>query len=157
MVIGHNRSIAWGFTNLYPDTEDLYLEKIDGNRYLYNGSWLPLQTRRETFDIRGESPETITVRTTRAGPIVSDVDDDLESVGRDAPASERRARPRSRLCGRAALDGARARQHRRRALRHRPGAELDRSSATRPATSTRRARTSCTPMSTATSATRRRD
>jgi penicillin amidase len=85
VVIGHNREIAWGFTNLNPDTEDLYLEKVDGNRYLYNGSWLPLQTRRETFDIRGESPQTITVRTTRAGPIVSDVDHDLKRVGRDAP------------------------------------------------------------------------
>ena len=87
VVIGHNQSIAWGFTNLYPDTEDLYLEKVDGDRYLYNGAWLPLQTRRETFNIRGESPVTITVRTTRAGPIVSDVDDDLLSVGSDAPAS----------------------------------------------------------------------
>ncbi len=85
VVIGHNRSIAWGFTNLYPDTEDLYLEKIRGNRYLYNGSWLPLQTRRETFEIRGDPAETITVRTTRAGPIVSDVDHVLARAGRSAP------------------------------------------------------------------------
>ncbi|MEJ7630574.1 MAG: penicillin acylase family protein, partial [Nocardioidaceae bacterium] len=85
VVIGHNRTVAWGFTNLYPDTQDLYLEKVDGDRYLFNGSWLPLQTRRESFEIRGESPETITVRTTRAGPIVSDVDDDLAAVGRVAP------------------------------------------------------------------------
>jgi len=86
VVIGHNQSVAWGFTNLYPDTEDLYLEKLDGNRYFYNGTWLPLQTRRERFDIHGESPVTITVRTTRAGPIVSDVDHDLANVGRAAPA-----------------------------------------------------------------------
>jgi penicillin amidase len=85
VVIGHNASIAWGFTNLYPDTEDLYLEKIRGNRYLYNGRWLALQTRLETFDIHGQSPVTITVRTTRDGPIVSDVDHDLARVGRDAP------------------------------------------------------------------------
>ena len=26
VVIGHNADIAWGFTNLYPDTQDLYLE-----------------------------------------------------------------------------------------------------------------------------------
>lgn len=87
VVIGHNRAIAWGFTNLYPDTEDLYLEKVVGNRYLYNGSWLPLQARRETFKIRGEGAESITVRTTRAGPIVSDVDDDLADVGLMAPVS----------------------------------------------------------------------
>ena len=81
VVIGHNREIAWGFTNLDPDTEDLYLEKVDGNRYRYNGSWLPLQTRRETFDIKGESPESITVRTTRAR---------TDRLGR---------RPRPRACG----------------------------------------------------------
>jgi penicillin amidase len=85
VVIGHNNAIAWGFTNLYPDTEDLYLEKVQGDRYLFDGTWLPLEIRRETFDIAGESPETITVRTTRAGPIVSDVDDDLARVGHDAP------------------------------------------------------------------------
>ena len=86
VIIGHNDSIAWGFTNLYPDTEDLYLEKVDGNRYRYNGHWLPLQERRETFDVQGGSPVTITVRSTRHGPIVSDVDDQLARVGRRAPA-----------------------------------------------------------------------
>ena len=34
VVIGHNARIAWGFTNLDPDVTDLYLEKVDGDRYL---------------------------------------------------------------------------------------------------------------------------
>ena len=38
VVIGHNADIAWGFTNLYPDAQDLYLEKVvDDNTYLYDG------------------------------------------------------------------------------------------------------------------------
>ena len=122
VVIGHNQSIAWGFTNLYPDTEDLALEKIDGSRYLYNGSWHPLTTRRETFAVRGESPETITVRTTRDGPIVSDVDDDLRR-GRPGGAGGEAAHLRAAgsLRRRAALDSPRAWPDRRCALRDRPG------------------------------------
>jgi len=85
VVIGHNADIAWGLTNLYPDTEDLYLEKVDGDRYRYDGHWLPMSTRRETFSVHGESPVTITVRSTRHGPIVSDVSHDLSRVGRTAP------------------------------------------------------------------------
>ena len=120
VVIGHNESIAWGFTNLYPDTEDLYLEKIEGDRYLYNGAWLPLTTRKETFAVHGQSPVTITVRTTRAGPIVSDVDDDLAEVGRVAPVPKG-SPPGGQLRRRAPLDSPRARADRRRALRDRPG------------------------------------
>ena len=37
VVIGHNQDIAWGFTNLGPDVTDLYLEKVDGKRWLYDG------------------------------------------------------------------------------------------------------------------------
>jgi penicillin amidase len=85
VVVGHNDNIAWGFTNLYPDTEDLYLEKIRGRRYLYDGRWLPLHLRRETIQVRGSSPVTITVRTTRDGPVLSDVSRHLRLVGRDAP------------------------------------------------------------------------
>ena len=54
VVIGHNADVAWGFTNLYPDTQDLYLEKVsDDNTYLYDGKQVPLKTREETFEIAG--------------------------------------------------------------------------------------------------------
>ena len=29
VVIGHNHHIAWGFTNVGPDVQDLYVEKFD--------------------------------------------------------------------------------------------------------------------------------
>lgn len=87
VVIGHNDSIAWGFTNLGPDTQDLYLERVRGNEYYYDGAWVPMQTRTETFDVAGGGTRTITVQVTRDGPIVSGVDDDLERVGEVAPVS----------------------------------------------------------------------
>ena len=38
VVIGHNADIAWGFTNLGPDVTDLYLEKVDGDRWRHDGA-----------------------------------------------------------------------------------------------------------------------
>ncbi len=37
VVIGHNADIAWGLTNLEADVADLFLEKVDGHTYLYDG------------------------------------------------------------------------------------------------------------------------
>jgi penicillin amidase len=87
VVIGHNDDIAWGFTNLYPDVQDLYLEKVsDHDTYLYDGQQLPLTTRQETFVVRGDDPITITVRESRHGPLISDVSRDYATVGADASA-----------------------------------------------------------------------
>src|SRR6185436_2947506 len=50
VVIGHNADIAWQFSSLGPDVQDLYLEKVsDHDTYLYDGEQVPLATRRETF------------------------------------------------------------------------------------------------------------
>ena len=38
MIIGHNADIAWGFTNLGPDVSDLYLERVTGEQYRYDGA-----------------------------------------------------------------------------------------------------------------------
>jgi penicillin amidase len=86
VVIGHNHQIAWGFTNLEPDTTDLYLEKIRGESYRYDGRSVPLVTRRETFAVEGrDKPVTITVRSTRHGPLLSDVSDSIARIGAQAP------------------------------------------------------------------------
>jgi penicillin amidase len=90
VIIGHNDRIAWGFTNLYPDVQDLYLEKVsDHDTYLYDGRQAPLDTRKETFVVKGEDPVTITVRSSRHGPLISDVSQDFATVGADAPAPAR--------------------------------------------------------------------
>ncbi|GLX92448.1 penicillin acylase family protein [Herbidospora sp. NBRC 101105] len=73
VVIGHNRTIAWGFTNLAPDVADLYLERVRENTYEISGTWAPLETRTERIEVAGGQPVDLTVRTTRHGPIVSDV------------------------------------------------------------------------------------
>jgi penicillin amidase len=87
VFIGHNASIAWGFTNLGPDVTDLVLEKIDGDSYLLDGKRLPMTTRVEVIRVAGGDPATITVRETIDGPVISDVAgiDTYTAVGSDAP------------------------------------------------------------------------
>lgn len=73
VIIGHNDRIAWGFTNLGPDVADLFLEQVKGDTYLFKNEWLPLETRQEVIKVAGGDPVTLDVRTTRHGPLVSDV------------------------------------------------------------------------------------
>ncbi len=89
VVIGHNQQIAWGFTNLGPDVTDLYLEAVDGERYLRGKRWREFERREETIEIAGEEPFTFTVRTSVHGPLISDVNPLFSSVGANAPVPAR--------------------------------------------------------------------
>ena len=76
VVIGHNQHIAWGFTTTTADVEDLFVEKVDPadpGRYLTPQGSAPFETRQERIVVRGAAPITLTVRTTRHGPVLSDV------------------------------------------------------------------------------------
>ncbi len=88
VVIGHNQQIAWGFTNLGPDVLDLYLEKVKGKRYRYDGKLRRLDTREESIEVFGEDePFRFNVRSTRHGPLLSDVSEQLSTVGANADVS----------------------------------------------------------------------
>jgi penicillin amidase len=80
VVIGHNQNIAWGLTNTGPDVMDLYIEKINPqnpNQYEVNGKWVDMSVRTETIAVGGGDPVSLTVRSTRHGPIISDAYADL--------------------------------------------------------------------------------
>jgi penicillin amidase len=81
VIIGHNADIAWGVTNLGPDVQDLYVERIDGDRYEVNGEWQPMEIRNEVIEVAGGDPVELEVRSTRHGPIISDVFEPLEDFG----------------------------------------------------------------------------
>ncbi|MYS36168.1 penicillin amidase [Streptomyces sp. KhCrAH-43] len=85
VIIGHNQDIAWGFTNLGADVTDLFLEKVSGDGYLYDGKTKPFTTREETIKVAGGKDRHITVRETNNGPLVSDRSSELEKVGQKAP------------------------------------------------------------------------
>jgi penicillin amidase len=81
VIIGHNGRIAWGVTNLSPDVQDLYIEKVDDPahpaRYLHNGEWQDLESIYETIEVKGQDPVTLNVLATQHGPIVNQVIGDL--------------------------------------------------------------------------------
>ena len=67
---GWNGSVAWAITHGDADTQDLYLERFDGGRYLTPGGWAPAEVRQERINVRGGSPVTVPVWVTRHGPVV---------------------------------------------------------------------------------------
>ncbi len=81
VVIGHDDRIAWGFTNLGPDVTDLYLEHVSGTTYEYKGARLPMDTRTEQIKVAGAATVKLTVRSTRHGPLLSDVYTDARTAG----------------------------------------------------------------------------
>jgi penicillin G amidase len=78
IVAGHNRAVAWGFTNATLDDMDFLAElpdSADPGRYLAPGGSLPFEVTEERIRVRGRAePVTIQVRRTRNGPIISDAD-----------------------------------------------------------------------------------
>ncbi len=77
VVIGHNARIAWGVTNVEPDTQDLYVEKPDPNNadaFEFMGKFEPAQIIEETINVQGKEPVKLKVRITRHGPIINDAD-----------------------------------------------------------------------------------
>lgn len=55
VIIGHNDRIAWGFTNVGPDVQDLYIEKFDPDnpkRYQTPSGWQDVVVRREEIKVR---------------------------------------------------------------------------------------------------------
>ncbi|MGW3283396.1 penicillin acylase family protein [Streptomyces sp. NPDC001002] len=84
VVIGHNQDIAWGMTNSGVDVTDLYLEKLSGDGYLYDGTVKPFKSRTETIKVAGGASKKIVVRETNNGPLLSDRDDELVKVGKKA-------------------------------------------------------------------------
>ena len=79
MIIGHNEDIAWGVTNVGPDTQDLYVERINPanpNQYEVDGRWEDMTIAEELITVKGEDePIRWAARSTRHGPLISDVSD----------------------------------------------------------------------------------
>ena len=81
VVIGHTADVAWGFTNLAPDVADIVLEKVDGDTYEYEGKQVDLDVRVETIEVAGEDPRRLRIRSTRHGPLISDVSKGYRRIG----------------------------------------------------------------------------
>lgn len=83
VILGHNDRIAWGFTNVGPDVQDLFIEKFNPDnpkQYQTPSGWKDAVVRQEQIKVRkgiGSSEyDTIThnVTVTRNGPIIFEGD-----------------------------------------------------------------------------------
>ncbi len=75
VILGRNQHVAWGFTNVGPDVQDVYIERVDPanpQRYQTPTGWADFEVREETIAVKGKANVLINVRSTRHGPVLSD-------------------------------------------------------------------------------------
>ena len=73
IALGHNETVAYGFTIVGVDQEDLYVEKINPsnpNEYFYKGVWKPMEVERQQIAVKGAVPVNVDLRYTQHGPII---------------------------------------------------------------------------------------
>jgi penicillin amidase len=90
IIVGHNENISWGATNMMADTQDLYEERQSTEKpdmYEFNGEMVTMDIRSETIYVKPDFPSFLRepivpvkwkVRSTKRGPVISDVTDHLE-------------------------------------------------------------------------------
>lgn len=76
LVAGYNGHIAWGETMVMADSQDVFLEKLRTNaegktEYLYQNAWYPVVERIEVFKVQGGKDVTLTMQSTRHGPLLN--------------------------------------------------------------------------------------
>ncbi len=74
VIVGHNRHIGWGFTNVGPTVEDDFIEEFNAQgQYKTPAGWRDAQHRQETIHVKGKPDVTLDVVTTRHGPIITEL------------------------------------------------------------------------------------
>ena len=74
IIVGHNRRIAWGFTNLAPDVEDVFVETFNARgEYQTPAEWRQPERRHETIRVKGAPDVQLDVLQTRHGPIATEL------------------------------------------------------------------------------------
>ncbi len=71
VYMGQSNDVAWTITNVMADVQDLFIERIEGDEYMFKGERRPLLTIEEEIPVKGQAPEPITIRATHHGPIVN--------------------------------------------------------------------------------------
>jgi penicillin G amidase len=75
IIAGHNEHVAWGFTALLADVQDLYYENLDGkgNYQGGDGQWQSLSIDHEVIHVRGSKDAVVDVQSTDHGPLMDPI------------------------------------------------------------------------------------
>ncbi len=89
IVIGFNKDIAWGVTNVGSDVMDFYKIKFKDasrNEYWYENQWKPVTKNVEKFKLKSGKVLVDTLLYTHHGPIVYDKNEE-KNFSKDVPSS----------------------------------------------------------------------
>ncbi|MFY9743557.1 MAG: penicillin acylase family protein [Candidatus Sulfotelmatobacter sp.] len=74
VIVGHNRRIAWGFTNVGPTVADAFIENFNAQgAYQTPQGWAQPEHRTEVIHVKGKPDVTVDVKMTRHGPIITEI------------------------------------------------------------------------------------
>jgi penicillin amidase len=78
VVVGHNAHVAWGFTNLGADVQDIYIEHARGTGegaefQSPDGVWHPILHHPEVIHVRGAADQMLDVTATQHGDMVTPI------------------------------------------------------------------------------------
>ncbi|HEX4770202.1 MAG TPA: penicillin acylase family protein [Bryobacteraceae bacterium] len=77
IALGHNENIAWGFTIVGIDQQDLYVETVnpaDPTQYLYQGEWKKFELEQQSVLIKSEGPHNVELKYSVHGPVIYEDD-----------------------------------------------------------------------------------
>ncbi|MFN3724244.1 MAG: penicillin acylase family protein [Paracoccaceae bacterium] len=83
ILAGRSAAVGWGLTSAYVDDSDLVMEKLNpanNEEYETAQGMKPFATRRSIIQVKDETPVTITLRWSEAGPVLPGSHYDLASV-----------------------------------------------------------------------------
>src|SRR6266581_3977339 len=67
IALGHNENVAFGFTIVGIDQQDLYVETVNPenpDEYRYRGAWKKFETEQQKLAVKGRGEQTVTLRYT---------------------------------------------------------------------------------------------
>ena len=72
LLSGRNEYVSFGVTNAYGDSQDLYIEKTEGDFYWQDGVKVPFQKRKAVIAVKDSADVELEIRSTERGPVISD-------------------------------------------------------------------------------------
>lgn len=79
-MLGNNTFCGWGLTMFENDDTDFYRETLNPNnsdQVMFNGTYEAMSVRDEVIKVKGESDVVMKIKTTRHGPIVNGIIDNV--------------------------------------------------------------------------------
>jgi penicillin amidase len=74
VIVGHNARVAWGFTNIGPTVEDVYVETFNARgQYQTPDGWRLPEHRTEVIHVKGKPDVNLDVTLTRHGPVITEL------------------------------------------------------------------------------------